>query len=133
MPTFALSKLDISHCRTVFFKLKVNGKCLFDEFWREITESGNYLSELDRVQAIIERKAQGEPVSPNQFKELKGRKKNDPYKDYEIRTENLRVYVFKHDKTGQVIVLGAIKKPKDQDRDIEYMRRLKRQYFESLD
>lgn len=132
MSEFALEEIKITNARISFYKLKINGKCLFDEFWLEILHSGNFELELDSIQSIIERKAQMQPVSPDKFKELKGRKKSDPHKDFEIRTPNLRLYTFKHDKTGQIIVLGAIKTPKGQDRDIERMRGIKKRYFESL-
>jgi hypothetical protein len=131
MAEFALEKIYIHHSKVNFYKLLINGKCEFDNFWNDTERNGNYQKELDTIQAIIERKAQMQLVSPEKFKELKGRKKNDPHKDYEIRTPNLRVYLFKHDKTGQIIVLGAIKTPKGQDQDIERMRGIKRRYFDS--
>jgi hypothetical protein len=132
MAEFALEKIEILHSRLNIFKLLINGKCLFDEFWKDVERFGGYEKELDTIQAIIERKAQLQPVSPEKYKELKGRKKNDPHKDYEIRTPNLRVYLFKQEKTGHIIVLGAIKTPKGQDQDIDRMRGIKKRYFENL-
>lgn len=41
----------------------------------------------------------------------------------------LRVYLFKQEKTGNIIVLGGIKTTEGQKRDIEKMRKLKKDYF----
>lgn len=127
MYKFVLEELKIAHGRVKFFKLKSNGKCEFDEFVNRIIAEGNYETEIDTIQAIIERKAQMLPVSPAKFKELSQNAK-DSIKDYEIVTPNLRVYLFKAEE-GKIIVTGAIKSPKTQKQDIARMRLIKKEFF----
>lgn len=73
----------------------------------------------------------GEPVPSKLLKELKGRSPGDHGKDYEIRVKKLRIYLFKVDKFGKLIVSGALKDPKSQKADIEKMRTYKILYITS--
>jgi hypothetical protein len=104
---------------------------LIDGFWAKIKKEGNYTDDLDKAQNIIERKSRREIVPDISFKELTGRKKSDPIKDYEIRVKKIRIYLFKCEKVGKMIVLGALKDDKKQKADIEYMRRIKKAYINS--
>jgi putative component of toxin-antitoxin plasmid stabilization module len=61
------------------------------------------------------------------YKPLKGCK--DAYTEYEIKTENLRVYLFKEEKTGSIIVCGG--KKSTQQKDIQRFRNLKQSYIAS--
>ena len=62
------------------------------------------------------------------FRELKGRKKNDIIKDYEIKKDANRIYLFKDD-VGNIIVFGSTKN--NQKEDIAKLRRLKVEYNKS--
>lgn len=128
---FAEELIIVDGAQENFYKLHVNGKCLIDEFWRKIQLDGNYEDDLDKVQVIIEKMSKGEPTPPILFKELKGRKKSDHTKDYEIRVKKVRVYLFKCEKLGKIIVLGALKDSKHQQNDIDRMRRIKIAYIDS--
>ena len=131
MYIFAEVKIEVEGAREHFYKLVVDGKCLIDEFWNTTRKDGNYEDDLDKVQVIIEKMSKGEPIPPKLFKELSGRKKNDPVKDYEIEVKKIRIYLFKFEKVGKIVVLGALKDPKEQLSDIQQMRRLKRAYIDS--
>ncbi|MDQ3110387.1 MAG: hypothetical protein M3R17_10885 [Bacteroidota bacterium] len=93
------------------FKLLKNGDCEFDEFWAENERNSIMKKQLAQIQArlkyIVDLKY--DHLGPQKFKELTGRKSNDPYKEYEIKTKNLRVYLFKDEGTGQIIVMGELK------------------------
>jgi len=128
MSKFALEEIEILHSRIKFFKLVRNDTCEFDDFIEEISLNGNYEVELDSIQTIIEMVAQMQRVSPGKFKELSKNGK-DPHKDYEIRTPNLRVYLFKADE-GKIIVTGAKKSPKNQQQDIARLRMIKKEFFQ---
>lgn len=128
MKKFKITQLNIINEKILFYKLSINGKCLYDEFEKEILKNGNYQDDLDTAQAIIERISQMLPVPNNKFKLLK-RDKKDPYPDYEVKANRLRIYLFKQEKTGNIIVLGGIKTPEGQKRDIEKMRKIKKDYF----
>lgn len=131
MKKFEIKEIEILNSKVRFYKLINNGRCLYDEFEEEIIMNGNYQDELDTIQAIIERVAQMLPISPNKFK-LLSRNKKDPYPDYEIKSNRLRVYLFKQQKTGNIIVLGGIKTTEGQKRDIEKMRKIKKEYFNEV-
>lgn len=129
---YKIEKIEILGAKIDFFKLFINEKCLFDDFLKEVEKSGNYNKEIEKIKFIMNEIALNNYNIPsNWFKELV-KNKNDIYKDYEIRTNNLRVYLFKQEKTGHIIVLAGIKKPKEQDKDIEKMRVIKKEYFRSL-
>jgi hypothetical protein len=131
MYIFAEELIKVHGARENFYKLSVNGKCLIDEFWHKIQKEGSYEDDLDKIQVIIEKMSKGEPTPPKLFKELKGRKKSDHTKDYEISVKKIRVYLFKCEKIGKIIVLGALKDPKGQVADIATMRRYKIAYIQS--
>ena len=65
----------------------------------------------------------------SKFKELDERPKGDLHKDYEIKTKNLRLYFFKDEGLGQIIVLGGMKG--SQKKDINRMREIKYEYFKN--
>jgi hypothetical protein len=130
MNTFVLDNIGANDGEVKFFKLVENGKCLHDEFFKEVESNGGHDSDLDYICAIIERKSRNLPVAPKLFKELK-RDGSDKIKDYEIRKNRLRLYVFKCDD-GFVSVLGGLKTGiKDQNRDIAKMRLIKNRYIAS--
>ena len=128
---FAEELVEVPGARENIYKLWINGKCPIDEFWNKIWNAGNCENDLDKIQVIIERISRGEPVPPKLFKELKGRRSNDHVKDYEIRVKKLRIFFFKADKFGRLIVSGAFKDPKSQKADIEKMRKYKILYITS--
>ena len=128
---FAEELIRVPGAMENIYKLWINGKYPVDEFWDKIRKSGNYENDLDKVQVIIERISRGEPVPSKLLKELKGRSPGDHGKDYEIRVKKLRIYLFKVDKFGKLIVSGALKDPKSQKADIEKMRTYKILYITS--
>jgi len=133
MPNFALLCIEglPPHPVEPFFKLLENEKCLYDDFWKEMGKSGNQSKSLDKIQSIIVRISLGEKVPPDWFKELKHRESDDPHKDYEVKADRLRVYLFQDDE-GKIIVLGELKKgSKEQSKSIAKMREIKLAYFAS--
>ncbi len=135
MPTFALSKLDgldkLPHIRFPIFKLETNGRCEYDE-WREtIKAEGTHAAELKTLDTLILLHAQMQKLAPSKYKELSG---SGDIKDYEFRSPNLRIYLFKLSggpgQQGKVVVVAGNKKTQKQD--IARLRRLKKEYYESL-
>lgn len=112
-----------------FYKLSCDGKCLYDDFCKKVQKSGNFKNDLIKVESIIAILSEGRPMP--QLKKLSGRKeKTDPYQDYELKVGRLRVYLFKDEDTGNVIVLGEIKKDIKQQRiHIATLRDIKLAYF----
>jgi hypothetical protein len=135
MPRFALSKLDgldaLPHIRIPIYKLEVNGYCEYDAWRAKIQADGTYADELRTLDTLILSHAQMKPLAPSKYKELSRRKKSDAVKDYEFRSRNLRIYLFKLPE-GKVIVLGGHNDKKQQEQEIARMRGLKQNYYDSL-
>lgn len=131
MPTFALSKLDeldaLPHIRFPIYKLVVNGHCEYDEWRASIQNEGTYAAELRTLDTNILLHAQLQRLAPSKYKELSGA---GPIKEFEFRSRNLRVYLFKL-AGGKVIVLGGHNDKKQQKQDIARLRRLKEEYCNS--
>ena len=62
------------------------------------------------------------------YKELMGRPEGDNVKEYEIKKDAYRVYLFK-DNMGNIIVFGSVKG--NQNRDISRFRSIKTDYIKS--
>ncbi len=120
------------HPLSPIYKLRVDGRCHFDEFWEEMEKTGSQNKALEKMQAIMVQLCQGQRLPTTWFQELKHRGKNDPYPDFEIRSKRLRLYLFEDENTGKIIVLGELKKGnKTQDKAIKKMREIKLAYFAS--
>lgn len=134
MPKFAVERIDglPPHPVDPFFKLIVDGNCYFDEFCKKMEKSGNQRQALEKLQAIMAEICLGRRVPAKWFQELKHRDKNDPYPDFEIRSKQLRLYLFEDEENGKIIVLGELKKGnKTQSKAIRKMREMKLAYFAS--
>ena len=134
MPIFELIKLEDElppYPVVAFFKLRIDGKCPYDAFCKELQNSGNQRYALEKIPSILVSLSEGKRVPVAWFKELKHRGKDDPYPDYEIRAKQVRVYLFEDTEKGRIIVLGEVKTEKTQQRTIDRMRAIKRDYFAS--
>jgi putative component of toxin-antitoxin plasmid stabilization module len=107
------------------YKLLINGKCEFDEFIEQIKAEGTYSKELDQIQAHLEDLGNNNPIPHNKFKELH-RDKKDNLKDFEIRTNHLRVYLIREKQRDKLIILAG--KKTTQKSDIKRLRKLKKEY-----
>lgn len=88
-----------------------------------------YIKDLVQIYYTMNKVSNHELVPKEKFRELKGRKKSDPYKDYEFKHGDLRIYATQS-PTGKIIIMASFKNK--QKKDIEKMRSLKLQYFKSL-
>jgi CO dehydrogenase/acetyl-CoA synthase alpha subunit len=137
MPTFALSKLDgldeLPHIRFPIFKLETNGHCEYDEWRKTIKAEGTYAAELKTLDTLMLLHAQMQRLAPAKYKELSG---GGDIKDFEFRSRNLRIYLFKlpgsPGQEGKVVVIGGHNDKKQQKQDIARMRRLKKEFYDSL-
>lgn len=127
MPIFALHQIDEITGQIKFYKLHVDGTCEFDDFEAEIEKEGNLAKELLKIQTRMLQVSNLQSLPETKFRRLKGCK--DAYTEYEIKTDNLRVYLFKEEKTGNIIVSGG--KKGTQKKDIPHFRNLKVAYIKS--
>ena len=125
MPTFALKKIEQVKGKINFYKLEIDGKCEFDEFCSAI-ERADGSKILLTIYAIMDSVANLSLLPKTKFRELKGRKASDKVKDYEIKKDAIRVYLFK-DEIGNIVVFGGSKN--NQKEDIARLRRLKEEYI----
>ena len=111
-----------------FYKLIINGKCEFDEFCESMMKVDKTKKILRKIYARLETIAQLKQtqLSSHKFGQLK-RPKNDPYPDYEIKEKEYRLYFFKDKGSGKIIVFGG--KKKNQKKDIERLRKIKKAYL----
>jgi hypothetical protein len=125
MPTFALQELKELSSKLRIYKLLIDNACEYDAFETQIQLDGTYASELVTIQTRLIEIAECKSLPKEKFKDITPRK--EPIKEYEIKTRNLRVYLFHEANTGRVIVLGG--KKTDQKSDIKRFRRIKKDYF----
>lgn len=125
MHIFALNEITEIKGRLKFFKLLVNGTCEYDEFEKEIIKEGNLKQELTTIETRMHEIADLKSLPQNKFRDITPKKDNN--KEYEIKTKNLRVYLFHEKNTGRVIVCGG--KKGTQQADIKHFRNIKKEYF----
>jgi putative component of toxin-antitoxin plasmid stabilization module len=125
MPNFELEKIDEIKGKIDFYYLKIDGKIQYKEFSDEIEKDGTYINELDTIQARFQDVAELRRLPNTKFRPITP--KNDPVKEYEIKTSNLRVYFIHIEKKGHAIIL--LGKKTNQIKDIKLFRRIKSQYL----
>ena len=126
MINFALIAISQVQGRIRFSKLEIDGICPFDLFCEQIRLEGNLVKQLKNVTAIMDRVSNGQLVSGDKFRDITT--VGDHIKEYEIKTRDLRIYVFK--ERGNIIVSGG--KKSTQRKDIQKFRSIKRQYINSI-
>lgn len=125
MYNFALKEISELQGKLKIFKLLVNGSCEYDDFESEIQQEGNLTSELRTIEVRLFEIADLKSLPQSKFKDITP--KNDSSKEYEIKTHNLRVYLFHDEYTGHLIVCGG--KKGTQKADIKRFREIKKQYL----
>ena len=125
MYTFALIEIEEINGKLIIYKLLVDGVCPFEEFEKEIENEGNLKSELITIQTRLNDIADLKSLPETKFRDITPKKEKN--KEYEIKTCNLRVYLFHDKKTGRIIVCGG--KKGTQKEDIKHFRKIKKEYF----
>ena len=113
-----------------FYYLVIDGVNGYKEFEDAIIAEGKYGHELNSIQAIMEQVADRKSLTEKKFKDITPKKEST--KEYEIKSKNLRVYLFHEKRKGRIVVMGAKKHPKSQNKEITKFRRTKKEYINSL-
>ncbi|OFX31693.1 MAG: hypothetical protein A2X08_15985 [Bacteroidetes bacterium GWA2_32_17] len=92
MPKFALKEIKEIYGKIKVFKLYINDKCEFEEFEKSIIKESNMKSELITIQARLQEMADLKSLLFTKFKDITPQKEMN--KEYEIKTNNLRVYLY---------------------------------------
>lgn len=92
MPKFALKEIDDINGKQKIFMLIINGICQFEEFEARINNEGNYVSEIKTIMARLNEIADCKSLPKKKFRDITANGNKD--KEFEIKTKNLRVYLF---------------------------------------
>ena len=106
------------------YELHKNGISIFEEFFKQIENDGNLLSNIAAVVRIIEDTANLNRRPQNKFRVLKGLSVN--CKVFEAKSGVIRVYLFHEEKTGRIIVMGGVKD--NQSADIKKVEKIIKEY-----
>ncbi len=127
MRIFTLKKIEQVKGRINFYKMEIDHKCEFDEFC-ELLEHRKETPKLRSIFAIMDSVSNLNFLPKTKFRELQGRPPGDNIKDYEIKKNPYRVYLFK-DTEGNIIIFGS--KKGNQKRDIKKLRLIKIEYIKN--
>lgn len=116
--TSGTTKIDV-------YELHKNGESLFSKFIKEIEFEGNSFNKLAGAIRIIEGTANLIRFPKNKFREIEGHKLN--CKIFEVKSGEIRVYLFQEEKTGRVIVTGGLKN--SQKKDIKAIINTIKEYY----
>jgi len=113
MSNFALEELDeVKDGVLQFRKLKVDGKCLYDQFCKEVEKNPVEEKKLNKIRTYMNTLAESNlRLSKSMFNSIKDK---GVVIGYEFKYDNMRVYVIKKDPNVYV-VLGGYKKKQDKD------------------
>lgn len=107
------------------FELYENGVSLFKEFYNEIEKESNLFSDLVSAIRIIEDTSNMNLRPKTQFRQLHISKLK--CKVYEAKKGSIRVYLFREEKKGRVIVFGG--KKDNQKEDIKHLEKIIQAYY----
>jgi hypothetical protein len=125
MYNFVLQEISEIVGKLKIFKLLIDGKCEYDEFELKIEKDGNLRSELRTIETRLFEIAECKSLPEKKFRDITPKKVSN--KEYEIKTSNLRIYLFHEKNTGHIIVCGG--KKGSQSADIKHFRKIKNEYF----
>src|SRR5947209_2531831 len=113
MPNFTLEEFKDSYTRQRIHKLIREGSCFYDEFKTEIKKDNNLSGELSDLWATLKYVANGKTpfLRENKYRKIRRASK---YPIFEVKSKNLRLYVFTDDE-GMIIILGGKKKSQVED------------------
>ncbi|WMN12691.1 hypothetical protein QYS49_34310 [Marivirga salinae] len=123
---FALERVKEIKGKIDFFVLVKNEVNQYEEVKKQLQKEGNYESELNTIQTRLQSMAELQSLPETKCRQLHPKSE----KDYEIKTKNLRLYLFHLENKGRVIVF--LGKKTNQKKDIKRFRSIKKEYLEQL-
>lgn len=128
MANFAVEHIEQVIGRINFYHLIVDGANQYKEFEEQLLQHGGYESELNKIPVLMQQVSEGKTLPSTKFKDITPKK--ETVKEYEIKTRNLRCYLFHEKERGRIVVL--LGKKTTQKQDIKRFRNLKSQYLETI-
>ena len=118
MSQFEITKFEIvNNCTYKFYKLYVDGKCQFDEFYNEIENNAIHQKNFASIVNLMDNFSPQRLLPKTKFNHIEWNKRSDIF---EFKKNDLRVYVIKIDP-DIFIVTGGYKK--NQTKDIARLKR----------
>lgn len=129
MSIFAVEKLEAvrENGKNRFFKLLKDGRCMFDDFFNEISSNDRYYKDMLNILSVMDYMAETNIILPKtKFNSIK---QGNTIIGYEFKKNDLRVYCVKPE-ANVVVVFGGYKK--NQKEDIKKLHRITEEIGEDL-
>ena len=123
MAIFALAPMPEISGLIPFYKLIINGHCPYDEFCEQIRMDGNLARNLGPMINLMDQVANLRRLPHEKFRDITP--KGERHREYEIKRNELRIYMMKFH--GHVIVMAG--KKGNQKADIQRFRQIKREFL----
>ena len=124
---FVLRKLELEGKVNIYL-LIMDSVCEYDQFESLINAESTWAKQLHKIQTRLLYVAMPALLPNDKFRD--NTPKGDSVKEFEIKTENLRVYLIMIEPEGRLIVCAG--KKTNQKKDIAHFRTIKRLYLESF-
>lgn len=127
MYKFTVERIEEVVGRIKFYKLYVDDICFYDQFCEQIIKDSNLKKQLITIISRMDDIANMRRLDHTKFKDITLGK--DKVKEFEIKTNDLRVYLIKEEFTGNIILIAG--KKSSQQKDINRFRSIKEAYLKS--
>lgn len=128
MHTFALKKIEAVVGKQQFFELVIDSESQYKKFSEEIENNPQYFSEHKTILAYMNLVANLNMLPKTKFRDITPAK--EKVKEYEFKSDHLRVYTFHLEKTGKIVAYWGYKNT--QEGDIKKFRSIKHRFLESI-
>ena len=130
MSIFAIEKIEAirDNGKVRFFKLLKDGKCMFDDYYNEISNNNRIFKDLLNILSVMDYMAETNAILPKtKFNSIK---QGNKIIGYEFKKNDLRVYCMKPVE-NVVVIFGGYKK--NQKEDIKKLNRIVDEIGEELE
>lgn len=128
MPKFALKKIEAVDGKQQFFELIIDGVSQYEQFIAEISDNPQYMSEVRTILTYMNLVAELKVFLPKtKFRDITPG--DSKIKEYEFKSEHLRVYAFHLEMKGKIVAYWGYKN--SQTKDIGKFRSIKKSFAES--
>ena len=117
MPEYREEPLEIvNNEEYTYYKLYVDEKCYFDEFYEEVVDDVRYCNKMAAIITYMDELG-AQLIPKEKFRNIKGLNRSDVF---EFKKKPLRVYVIKQ-KPNIYVVMGGYKN--EQKNDISILKK----------
>ncbi len=128
MLIFALRKIEAIVGKQSFYELLIEGNSQYEDFTKKVKKNPQYYSELKTILAYMNLVVELKMLPKAKFRDITPIK--DTVREYEFKSDHLRVYTFHLEKTGKVVAYWGYKN--SQDEDMKRIRSIKQRFIETI-